>query len=93
MVIDAQSELRTNISGSFTISSSGKIIVSTLPGHITKDALQDIASLVIKMFANSIEVQRPISEIKIFFDQHIVSIRPLRGGAIVIVTPSLKSKS
>ncbi len=81
------SELVRLPTGSFTVDSEERIIVSTLPQTFPPALVREIGHLVIATFRGAREAQMPISEFTASFPALKLSARELGGGAIVFFTP------
>jgi hypothetical protein len=73
--------------GSFTISSAGVIVVSTLPGSFPRQLMEAIGKAVISALASARGLGTPFTELAADFAGLEVRARDLAGGAIIFVTP------
>lgn len=74
-------------SGSFTVDSSGEILVSTLPRTFPAEWVERIAKHVITAFREAQAAQLPLREIVAEYSALKVTARALRGGAIIFLSP------
>jgi hypothetical protein len=73
--------------GSYTVSSAGKIVISTLPGSFSRERMLDISKVVLSTLASAREMGTPFSEVAADFAGLEIRARDLSGGAIIFVTP------
>jgi hypothetical protein len=73
--------------GSFTVDSSGKILVSTLPQGFPESWAQQIGRVVLASFHNAEAAQTPLRELVVEYSALKLTARALRGGAIVFLAP------
>jgi hypothetical protein len=73
--------------GSFTISTTGKIVVSTLPGSFPRERMEAIGKVILSALATARELGTPFTELAADFAGLEIRARDLVGGAIVFITP------
>jgi hypothetical protein len=73
--------------GSYTISSSGNIVVSTLPGTFSKDRMLAIGRVVLTALNSARELGNPFTELAADYAGVEIRARDLAGGAIIFITP------
>ncbi len=74
-------------SGSFTISPTGSINASTLPGSFPEEIVKEIGGVFLKVFKEAKEQNLPFKELQIDYAGLKLTGREARGGAIVFITP------
>ena len=80
-------------SGSFTVDREGAVLTSTLPSSFPVGLVKDIARQVRVAFAEAAEAQLPLSELIINYPSLRIAARELRGGAIVYLSPKIRTLS
>jgi hypothetical protein len=73
--------------GSYTMSASGGIVVSTLPRSFPTEYMEAIGRAVISALASARELGTPLKEFAADFAGLEIRARDLAGGAIIFVTP------
>lgn len=73
--------------GSFTVDSSGKVLVSTLPRSFPEDWAEQIGKHVVSAFRASQTAQVPLRELVAEYSTLRLTARALRGGAIIFLSP------
>jgi hypothetical protein len=73
--------------GSYTISSAGRIVVSTLPGSFPKERMLMIGRTVLSALNAARELGTPFTELAADYAGVEVRARDLSGGAIIFITP------
>ena len=73
--------------GSYTISSAGSIVVSTLPGSFPKDRMLAIGRAVLSALSTARELGTPFMELAADYAGVEIRARDLSGGAIIFITP------
>jgi hypothetical protein len=73
--------------GSYTISSGGSIVVSTLPGSFPKERMVAIGRVVLSALNSARELGMPFTELAADFAGVEIRARDLSGGAIIFITP------
>ena len=73
--------------GSYTISSAGSIVVSTLPGTFPRDRMVTIGRAVLSALSSARELGTPFTELAADFAGVEIRARDLSGGAIIFITP------
>ena len=73
--------------GSFTVSSAGSIVVSTLPGSFPREQLEAIGRVILSALGSARELGTPFTELAADFAGLDIRARDLAGGAIIFVTP------
>jgi hypothetical protein len=74
--------------GSYTVSSAGRIVVSTLPrSSFSIDRMEEIGHTVLKALAAARDLGNPFTELAAEFAGLEIRARNLAGGAIIFVTP------
>ena len=74
-------------SGSFTLDSKGRVLVSTMPRWFSASNVQEIGHAVLEAFAGAEKAQLPLSELVFNYEGVRLTARELRGGAIVFFSP------
>jgi hypothetical protein len=74
-------------SGSFTVDRTGEIVTSTVLSSFSRDALKQIAAVVLRAFRDAKKAEVVLGEMAIDFDAMVVKARELRGGAIIFLSP------
>jgi hypothetical protein len=73
--------------GSYTISSAGSIVVSTLPGTFPRDRMVTIGRAVLSALSSARELGTPFTELAADYAGVEIRARDLSGGAIIFITP------
>ncbi len=73
--------------GSYTVSATGGIVVSTLPRSFPRGQLEAIGRVVISALGSARELGTPFTELAADFAGLEIRARDLAGGAIIFVTP------
>jgi hypothetical protein len=73
--------------GSYTVSSAGNIVVSTLPGSFPRERMQAIGKVMLSALGSARELGTPFSELAADFAGLEIRARDLSGGAIIFITP------
>ena len=73
--------------GSYTVSSTGKIVVSTLPSGFSQERMVEIGKVVLATLGSARELGTPFTELAADFAGIEIRARDLAGGAIIFVTP------
>ena len=73
--------------GCFTVDSSERIIVSTLPQTFPPALAREIGHLVIATFQGAREAQLPLTELTAHYAALKLTARELKGGAIIFFSP------
>lgn len=73
--------------GSFTVDSTGRILVSTLPHGVSGELVKDIAREVLGAFLTAKQTPQAAKEIIVRYANLKLTARELQGGAIVFLTP------
>ena len=73
--------------GSFTISNTGKVNVSTLPASFPRVVLEVIGKVVLSALSTARELDSPLTELAADFPGLEVRARDADGGAIIFITP------
>ena len=79
-------------SGSYTVNSGGKVVVSTLPRSFPQAKLQQLTDHVLRTFREAREAELPLSELAIRYASLRLTARELRGGAIIFLAPTSLQK-
>ena len=74
-------------SGSMTIDRNCQVLASTISSACPAQVVQDIGTLVLRLFSEANRAQMPLSEMTIQFASLQITARELRGGAIIFLTP------
>jgi hypothetical protein len=74
-------------SGSFTVNSEGKILVSTLPQGFPEAWALQIGQRFVQAFAQAQAAQLPLRELIADYSALRLTGRALRGGAIIFLSP------
>lgn len=80
-------------SGSFTVDKTGRILTSTLPGAFSETQIKDMASVVTAVFTSAQQINMPLRELFINYAGLRMTVRELRGGAIVFLAPRTFDKN
>jgi hypothetical protein len=78
-------------SGSLTVDANGRIVATTVSSSYPEELLQEIANEVLALFREARAAQMPMLEVNIHFASLLVSAREMRGGAIIFLSPRIKS--
>jgi hypothetical protein len=73
--------------GSFTISNTGKVNVSTLPASFPRVVMEVIGKVVLSALSTARELDSPLTELAADFPGLEVRARDADGGAIIFITP------
>jgi hypothetical protein len=73
--------------GSYTVSSAGSVVVSTLPGSFPRDRMVAIGRVVLSALSSARELGTPFTELAADFAGVEIRARDLSGGAIIFITP------
>jgi len=73
--------------GSYTVSSAGSVVVSTLPGSFPRDRMVAIGRVVLGALSSARELGTPFTELAADFAGVEIRARDLSGGAIIFITP------
>jgi hypothetical protein len=73
--------------GSYTVSSQGKVVISTLPGDFPKERMLEISKVVLSTLASARAMGTPFIELAADYAGLEIRARDLAGGAIIFVTP------
>jgi len=73
--------------GSFTVSSAGTIVVSTLPGAFPMERMEAIGRAVLSALGAARGLGTPLTELAADFAGLEIRARDLSGGAIIFITP------
>jgi hypothetical protein len=73
--------------GSYTVTSLGKVSVSTLPPSFPRVIMEVIGKVVISTLATAHDMDCPITELAVDFPGLELRARAVEGGAIIFVTP------
>jgi len=73
--------------GSYTVSTAGGVVVSTLPGSFPRERMEAIGKAVISALASARELGTPFTELAADFAGLEIRARDLAGGAIIFVNP------
>ena len=73
--------------GSYTVSSAGSVVVSTLPGTFPRDRMVTIGRAVLSALSSARELGTPFTELAADFAGVEIRARDLSGGAIIFITP------
>jgi hypothetical protein len=80
-------------SGSFTIDSTGQVVVCTIPRSFPEPLLRQISALVLATFQRARDAQLPLTELVVHYASLKLTAREMRGGAIIFLAPrSLQQK-
>jgi len=79
--------------GSFTMDSTGRVLVNTLPSSFPANIVMDIGRTVIDAFRDAHEAHLPLNELVIHYPSLKVTAKELRGGALIFLTPMLSTIS
>ncbi|MBU6401430.1 MAG: hypothetical protein KGS61_14030, partial [Verrucomicrobia bacterium] len=69
------------------VDQDGEIVASTLPQSFPAERVEEIGGLVIGAFKGAQAADLPLGELTIHFAALNLTARPLRGGAIIFLTP------
>lgn len=70
-------------SGSLTVSSSGKIVSSTIPSWVPANFLSEVANCVISTFQNARENNFVLNEVVIKYSNTKIVAKEMRGGYFI----------
>ena len=74
-------------SGSMTIDRNCQVLASTISSTCPPQVVQDIGTLVLRLFGEANRAQMPLSEVTIQFASLQITAREMRGGAMIFLTP------
>jgi hypothetical protein len=80
-------------SGCFTVDRSGQIISSTVPKTFPAERVDQIAQLAMAAFRMAQEAQLQFNEIQIHYPALKLTVRELRGGAMVFLAPRTSTQT
>ena len=78
-------------SGSFTVDSGGRVLVTTLPSSFPAAVMQEIGRRVLETFGGARAAQLPLTELILNYGSLKITARELRGGALVFLAPKTTS--
>lgn len=73
--------------GTITMDRQGNIVASTVSSAFPRALLQTIAADVLELLKEARAVQMPLSEVSLHFVSLRITVRELRGGAIIFLSP------
>ncbi len=73
--------------GSFTVTKTGSVLVSTLPLNFPLEKMEAIGRLVVFALASAAELGTPLVELAAHYAGLEIRARDLAGGAIVYLNP------
>jgi CheY-like chemotaxis protein len=73
--------------GSYTVTSTGKVAVSTLPSSFPRVIMEVIGKVFLSTLASAKDLDCPLTELAADFPGIEVRARTVEGGAIIFVTP------
>jgi hypothetical protein len=73
--------------GSYTVSATGGIVISTLPQGFSRELMEAIGKTVLSALSSARELGTPFTELAADFAGLEIRARDLAGGAIIFVTP------
>lgn len=73
--------------GSFTLDSSGRVVITTLPSSFPSELVREIGNYILSTFRDARQAQLPLDEVIVYYPALRITARELRGGAIVYFTP------
>ncbi|HVV70109.1 MAG TPA: hypothetical protein VG733_19010 [Chthoniobacteraceae bacterium] len=79
--------LRFLPSGSMTLDRNGQVLATTISSACPPEIVQEIGSLVLRLFNDARKAQMPLSAVTLRFASLQITARELRGGAILFLTP------
>jgi hypothetical protein len=79
--------LRFLPSGSMTLDRNGAVLASTISSACPPQIVQEIGTLVLRLFNEARKSQMPLSEVTLRFASLQITARELRGGAFIFLTP------
>jgi len=74
-------------SGSLTLDSHGRVLVTTLPSSFPSELVAEIGKRILSTFRDAQTAQLPLEELVVYYPALKITARELRGGAIVYLTP------
>lgn len=74
-------------SGSFTLDSNGRVVVTTLPSSFPPELVVEIGKRILSTFQDAQVAQVPLDELVVYYPALKITARELRGGAIVYLSP------
>jgi hypothetical protein len=78
-------------SGSMTVDRDGNVVTTTIASKYPRALLREIAHEVLRVFRDAQAAQMPLSEFNLQFASLRITAREMRGGAIVFLSPKLRS--
>jgi len=79
--------------GSIAIDRSGAIVAGTLSSRLPRALLEQIARTALSSLAAARKVNAPLSDLIARFDGFTITVRELRGGALVFLRPGVPSRN
>ena len=73
--------------GSYTVTSLGKVAVSTLPASFPRVIMEVIGKVVISTLTSAQDLDCPVTELAVDFPGLELRARAVEGGAIIFITP------
>ena len=73
--------------GSYTVTSTGKIAVSTLPSSFPRVIMEVIGKVFLSTLGSATDLGCPLTELAADFPSVEVRARVVEGGAIIFITP------
>jgi hypothetical protein len=73
--------------GSYTVSATGNVVVSTLPASFPRVMMEVIGKVVLSTFSSARELDAPLTELAVDFAGLEIRALDIEGGAIVFITP------
>ena len=78
-------------SGSMTVDRDGNVVTTTIASGYPRPLLREIAHEVLRVFRDAHAAQMPLAEVNLHFASLRITAREMRGGAIVFLSPKLRS--
>jgi len=78
-------------SGSMTVDRDGNVVTTTVASTFPRPLLREIAHEVLRVFRDAQAAQMPLSEVSLNFASLRITAREMRGGAMVFLSPKLRS--
>jgi hypothetical protein len=71
--------------GSLTVDRNAKLVATTISSSFSPHFLEEVGSLVLRLFREARKAQMPLSELHLHFASLQLTAREMRGGAVVFL--------
>ena len=79
--------------GALAINRTGGVVVSTLPSELPRATVAQIGRTALDAFAAARKINAPLSDLITRFDGFTITVRELRGGALVFLQPDAPARA